>query len=110
MMHCMNRFKRYSSEEQEKEINNSFQISDLGNKIANLPFLELGKIGREGSLRVRNVASPLNMFYLCYLWHTHMETLRICFEISVWHSGMSSRKIHKDTKLLAYNDSNCGCK
>lgn len=46
MMHCMNRFKRYSSEEQEKEINNSFQISDLGNKIANLPFLELGKIGR----------------------------------------------------------------
>lgn len=52
MMHRMNRFKRYSNEEQEKEINNSFQVSDLGNKTANLPFLELGKIGREG-LRVR---------------------------------------------------------
>ena len=52
MMHRMNRFKRYSSEEQEKEISNSFQVSDLGNKRANLPFLELGKIGREG-LRVR---------------------------------------------------------
>lgn len=52
MMHRMNRFKRYSSEEQEKEINNSFQVSDLGNNTANLPFLELGKIGREG-LRVR---------------------------------------------------------
>ena len=52
MMHRMDRFKRYSSEEQEKEISNSFQVSDLGKKRANLPFLELGKIGREG-LRVR---------------------------------------------------------
>jgi len=52
MVQSMNRFKRYSSEEQEKEINNSFQISDLGNKTANLPFLELGKIGREGPFRV----------------------------------------------------------
>ena len=59
MMHSMNRFKRYSSEEQEKEINNSFQISDLGNKIANLPFLELGKVGREGPLRI---LSPLLSF------------------------------------------------
>ena len=52
MMHRMNRFKRYSSEEQEKEISNSFQVSDIGNKTANLPFLDLGKIGREG-FRVR---------------------------------------------------------
>ena len=53
MVQSMNRFQRYSSEEQENEINNSSQISDLGNKTANLPFLELGKIRREGPLRVR---------------------------------------------------------
>lgn len=48
----MNRFKRYSSEEEEKVMKNSFQVSDVGNKMANQPFLELGKIG-EGPLRVR---------------------------------------------------------
>lgn len=49
----MNRFKRHSSEEEEKVIKTSFQVSDVGNKTANQPFLELGKIGGEGPLRVR---------------------------------------------------------
>lgn len=43
---------RPSHEEEEKVINNGFQISDLGNSTVNLPFPELGKIGREGPLRV----------------------------------------------------------
>ena len=67
MMHSMNRFKRYSSEEQEKEINNSFQISDLGNKIANLPFLELGKVGREGENG--SVVGDFNIHEALYTCH-----------------------------------------
>lgn len=43
-----NRFKRHSGEEEEKIIKNSFQVSDLGTRTTNLPFPELGKIGREG--------------------------------------------------------------
>lgn len=47
------RFKRHPGEEEEKVIKNSFQISDLGNRTANLPYPELEKIGGEGPLMVR---------------------------------------------------------
>lgn len=60
----MNRFKRHSSEEEEKVIKTSFQVSDVGNKTANQPFLELGKIGGEGPLRVRMWLH----FYTCCIY------------------------------------------
>lgn len=41
----VNRFKRYSGEEEDRAIKNSFQVSDLGNETASGPFPELGKIG-----------------------------------------------------------------
>lgn len=49
----MNRLKSHSSEEEEKVMKNSFQISDPGKKTAHLPFLELGKIGGKGPFRAR---------------------------------------------------------